>query len=179
VAAWELFYFGKATSGIPTGSLKDGPEVAVQRSHIQRKLKYPAVQLTGTQSAAVGGGFNTAITKYGLAIWACSILPEHIHLVLARTGKSCESMTNFLKGEATKELNRQSLHPLAAHAEHGRTPQPWARKHWQVYLNSEQSIDNAIAYVNDNPIKENKPAQHWPCVTPFTGLDGGTVSYPD
>jgi len=79
VAAWELFYFGKATSGIPTGSLKDGPEVAVQRSHIQRKLKYPAVQLTGTQSAAVGGGFNTAITKYRLAIWACSILPEHIY----------------------------------------------------------------------------------------------------
>jgi REP element-mobilizing transposase RayT len=179
VAAWELYYFGMAGPGIPVGSLSDNEQVAIQRSLIQRNLKYPAMQLTGNQSIAVADGFSNALTKYGLTIWACSVLPEHIHLVLARTGKSCETMTNFLKGEATRELNQRSLHPLANYSEHGRTPQPWARNHWQVYLDSEQAIENAIAYVNENPVKEGKSAQDWACVSPFAGIPGGKIFYPD
>ena len=179
VAAWELFRFGKVVRGAPTGSLSTDRGLAVQRSRIQRTLKYRPVQLTGKQAVAVALGFYEGAKKYGLTIWACSILPEHVHLVLARTGKSCESMTNFLKGEATKELKKQSLHPLAAFAVDGLTPQPWARKHWQVFLDSEDSIENAIAYVNDNPPNDGKRLQIWRCVSKFSGLESNVVSYPD
>ena len=179
VATWELFYFGKSANGIPAGSLATDPSLAKKRGQIQQSLKYNAVQLTNVQIAAVAAGFEKSLAKFGITIWACSILPEHIHLVLARTGKSCEVMTNFLKGEATRELNKQRLHPLAAHSESGRTPQPWARKHWQVFLDDTQAIDNAIMYVNDNPEKEGKPRQQWPFVSPFHGVDSNIVSYPD
>ena len=154
------------------------PELAQRRTQMQEKLKYPAVLWTGRQARAVGMGFANALAKNRITVWACSILPEHVHLVLGRSAKSCEQMTNFLKGEATKELNRQSLHPLAADAQDGRPPTPWARKHWQVYLDSEQAIENAIGYVLENPTKEGKPPQHWPWITLFAGVESSIVSYP-
>ena len=178
VAAWELYRFGRVPAAPATGSLHTQPQLAVEREQIQRSLKYPAVQFTGEQARAVGMGFLTAATKNKITLWACSILPEHVHLVLGRCAKSCETKTNFLKGEATKELNNQELHPLAAHRQHDATPTPWARKHWQVYLDSGQSIENAIAYVVDNPVKEGKPLQTWQCVTRFTGIESNIVAYP-
>ncbi|MCX7422584.1 MAG: hypothetical protein NT013_23995 [Planctomycetia bacterium] len=178
VAAWELYRFGRVPRAPANGSLSNNPQLAIQRGQIQRSLKYPAVQFTGQQARAVGNGFLNAANKNRITIWACSILPEHVHLVLGRCAKSCETKTNFLKGEATKELNKQNLHPLAAHSKDGRTPTPWAKKHWQVYLDSEQAIENAMAYVLDNPEKEGKPRQTWPCVTPFTGIESNIVSYP-
>jgi hypothetical protein len=53
----------------------------------------------------------------------------------------------------------------------------WAAHEWKVYLDSEEAIENAIAYVNGNPAKEGKPRQRWSFVTPFTGLDKGWVTY--
>lgn len=178
IAAWELYRFGRVPRAPAIGSFAERPELAQRRAVIQESLKYPVVQWTGQQARAVGIGFANAIVKNRITVWACSILPEHVHLVLGRGAKSCEQMTNFLKGEATKELNRQSLHPLAGFMEDGRPPTPWARKHWQVYLDSEQSIENAIGYVLENPIKEGKPAQRWPWITPFAGIESNIVSYP-
>ena len=160
------------------GSLNDHAGIAERRHEIQQRLNYPAVQFTNTQAQTVAAGFGKGTSKNSMTVWACSILPEHVHLVLARCAKSCETMTNFLKGEATKELNRQEQHPLAKYTEGGKTPTPWARKHWQVYLDSEQAIENAIGYVLDNPVKENKPRQEWPFVTPFAGIETNIVDYP-
>jgi hypothetical protein len=42
----------------------------------------------------------------------------------------------------------------------------WSAKLWKVYLNS-QDITRAIAYVEQNPVKEGKPRQRWSFVTPF------------
>ena len=49
--------------------------------------------------------------KSHLTIWACSILPEHVHLVIARHTYKVEQVCNLLKGEATKQLKAESLHP--------------------------------------------------------------------
>jgi hypothetical protein len=36
----------------------------------------------------------------------------------------------------------------------------WAEHEWKGYLDSEEAITAAIAYVNENPIREGKPAEH-------------------
>ncbi len=85
---------------------------------------------------------------------------------------------NLLKGEATKQLKKENLHPLAEHVESdGRMPSPWAHREWKVYLDSEEAIEDAIWYVEENPQKEGKPRQDWSFVTPFAGLDKGWVTY--
>jgi REP element-mobilizing transposase RayT len=180
VASWELFKYGAATRGENRQSLIDNPQVAHAREVIQQGLKYPPVQLTGQQAREVAQGFAEAARKSRLTVWACSILPEHVHLVLARGRLSVERMANLFKGEATKQLNRQGLHPLARFARDKDKPRsPWARKQWQVFLDSEDAIENAVRYTWDNPTKEGKQPQTWSFVRPFTRLDTGVTAYWD
>ncbi len=54
----------------------------------------------------------------------------------------------------------------------------WVEHEWKVYLDSEEAIENAVCYVENNPLKEDKPKQQWSFVTPFAGLpQGGSVTY--
>ena len=124
--------------------------------------------------------FSRAKQKCGLTIWACSILPEHVHLVIARHRYKVETVANLLKGEATKQLRTEDLDPMAAHMleKHAEGRSPWARNEWKVFLDSEDAIENAIRYVEDNPLKEGKTRQTWSFVDPFRGLErGGVMTY--
>ncbi len=175
VAAWELFQFGKPQRREVHPSFLDHPELAVVHRQAQQKLKHPPVVLTGLQAKSVGAGFSEAIRKSRLTVWACSILPQHVHLVVARGRLSSEWMANFFKGEATKQLKRDQLHPMSrSDSTEDDLPSPWERNQWKVFLNTEEDIENAIAYVEQNPVKEGKPLQRWTFVTPFAGLDPGS-----
>ena len=176
VGAWELARFGRATKGLERLELTSAQHR--QRGELKRSLKYPAVSFTGVQARAVGRGFATAVQKSNLTVWACSILPEHVHLIVARHTFKVEQIVGLLKGEATKQLRSESLHPLAEYRVHaGNAPTPWNSRCWRVYLDNEDAIDAAIQYVQENPIKEGKPAQSWPLVTPFAGLEPGWITY--
>ncbi len=179
VASWELYKKRKSsTRGEMPPSLHDRPELSKRRRDVQQALKLPPVVLDGIQARAVGGGFAEQVRKSKLIVWACSILPEHVHLVISRGRLPIERTSNLLKGEATKQLKREEIHPLAKFAGPGESPRsPWARKGWKVYLDNEESIENAIRYVEENPINEGKPFQHWSFVEPFSGLDGGCESF--
>jgi REP element-mobilizing transposase RayT len=106
-------------------------------------------------------------------------MPEHVHLVIARHRYKVETVASLLKGEATKQLRAEDLDPMAAHAQKSRRVRsPWARNEWKVFLDSEDAIENAIRYVEDNPLKEGKPRQTWSFVDPFRGLErGGVMTY--
>ena len=88
-------------------------------------------------------------------------------------------MANLLKGAATTEIIRVNQHPLRQFAKADkRPPRMWSAHEWKVYLDSEESIENAIRYVEDNPEKEGKRKQKWSFVTPFDGLPkGGWTTY--
>jgi len=176
VAAWELLKFGPATKGIERFELT--PDQKAQRQEAKKSLKFPPVQFTGTQAAAVGQGFATAVKKSNLTIWRCSILPEHVHLVIARHTFKVEYIVGLLKGEATKQLKAKGLHPLANAVSVGLDlPTPWNSRCWRVFLDSEEAIENTIHYVDQNPGKEGKPLQKWNFESPYRGLDNGWVTY--
>ena len=131
-------------------------------------MKYPPVRFTGKQARAIGRGFSDRARNSSLTIWACSILPEHVHLVIARHRYRVEQIANLLKGEATRQMIREDLHPFAVLSTHrGRPPAMWGRGQWKVFLNSGADIRRAIRYVEHNPLKEGKPRQGWPFVRPF------------
>jgi REP element-mobilizing transposase RayT len=143
----------------------------------RRALKYPAVEFTGLQARAIGRGFANAVASSQFTIWACSILPCHVHLVLARHRYKVEQVVRLLKGAATKRLLEEDLHPLIEYCTTDETVTPWADRKWKVFLDSDQAIENAIRYVEANPEKEGKPRQHWSFVQPYAGLDRGWVTY--
>jgi REP-associated tyrosine transposase len=176
VGAWELVRFGKSTKSLERHELTPSQEKL--REQAKEVLKYPPVALTGVQARAVGRGFATGVRKSGFAIWACSLLPEHVHLVIARHTYKVEQIVNLLKGEATKQMKTESVHPLMKYADSGGSmPTPWARGAWKVYLETEVAIEDAIRYVEENPVKEEKPRQQWSFVTAFSGLDKGWITY--
>jgi hypothetical protein len=170
VRAWELFAFGgPATRTKERRSLARDRHDMAKRLEAKRHLARPAVQFTGLQARAVARGFGLYVERSGVVIHAPSILPMHAHLVLARHSYPIEQIARLLKGAATTELIREGLHPFAAYPyRDGSIPTPWARKQWSVFLGDDEGIGRAIRYVENNPIKDSKPAQHWSVVTAFT-----------
>jgi REP element-mobilizing transposase RayT len=178
VASWELVRFGKSTRFIERQEI-DVAQWASWRAAAQQALRYPAVVLSGQQALAVAHGFASAVGKSRFTIWACSILPEHVHLVIARHHYEVEQIANLLKGEATKQLKAEGLHPQGRYANAaGDVPSMWAVGQWKVYLDTDEAIENAIYYVEENPEKEGKSRQTWSFVTPFAGIDkAGWMTY--
>lgn len=180
VRRWELVRFGKSTKALERRELAELSSVELaSREAAKKSLMYPAVSLSELQALSIANGFANHCLKNNYTVWACAILPEHTHLVIARHTFKVEQMTNLLKGAATRRIIEDSRHPLQSYATPGqRPPQMWASHLWKVYLDSETAIEQAIAYVRDNPMKEGKPAQNWSFVTPFAGIpSGGWVTY--
>ncbi|HIF01208.1 MAG TPA: hypothetical protein EYG03_12380 [Planctomycetes bacterium] len=175
---WELVRFGKATIQLERRELCDlTPNEIHRHEAAKRSLNYPPVIWDGAQAVSIANGFSMQCKKSRYSVWACAILPQHVHLVIARHTYAVEQMVRLLKGAATTVLKKHGRHPLKTFAKSGRPPRPWAESHWKVFLDSEEQIETAIRYVEQNPEKEGKPRQHWKFVTPFRGLESGKITY--
>ena len=168
VASWELARFGKATRDVRAHMDRDRWQAWRERA--ETALAYPAVQLSGVQAYSVGVGFRNAVQRSRLTVWACSILPQHVHLVIVRHSYRIERVCIQLKGEATKQLKSESRHPLSEFKKNGRLPSLWEERQWKVFLDTDEAIQKAIRYVEENPVKEGKRRQRWSYVTPFMGI---------
>ena len=134
--------------------------------------------MNGQQALSISQGFAKQTRKSKYSVWACSILPQHTHLVIGRHHYRAEQIVNLLKGAATRELIGDANHPLQRFATIDRRPPAmWAAHQWISYLDSEQAIEDAIAYVVENPIKEGKPRQSWNWILPFQGIETGWTTY--
>jgi REP element-mobilizing transposase RayT len=170
VGSWDLFRYGRATKTTERQSVAYRPHDHALRREAKTALKYPAVEFTGLQAKAIGDGFAEYVKRSGLVVWACAILPDHIHLVLARHRLFVEQLIIQLKGEATERLIETGLHPyLHLKDRQGRTPKCFARGEWKVHIDNLEDMPRAIGYVEGNPQKEGKPAQKWSFVVPFRG----------
>ena len=168
IGSWELFCFGGATKTDTRASVAHRPHDRALRRAAKGALRLPPVQLTGLQARAVARGFANSARRGSVRVLACSILPEHVHLVIARHTCKVEQIVTLLKQAATQQLLRENLHPFGAHrTAQGRVPRCWARREWKVFLNSAADVRRAIRYVEENPVKEGKQAQRWKFITPL------------
>lgn len=168
VRSWELVRFGQASKVSTRASLAHMPHDGDLRRAAKTSLAHRPVHFNGRQAQAVGNGFARAAVEGGYGIHACSILPEHVHLVLGQANRSPRRIVGHLKGRATQALRAAGLHPLAKDARNGETmPSPWARGNWTVYQDTPAEVRRAIAYVEGNPMREGKPRQRWSFVTAY------------
>ena len=171
VRAWELFRFGgPATRTHLRRSLARDPHDVAKRVEMKKHLARNPVLLSGLQARAVARGFARFVQSSGIILRACSILPDHVHLVILRHTYSIETIATLLKGAATNQLIREGLHPFQDHPyRDGSLPTPWLRKWWKVFLDSDDDIARASRYVEGNPHKEGLPEQHWNFVVRLIG----------
>ena len=168
VRQWELFRYGPATKVETRQSVAYRPFDKALRDAAKRALTYPPVIFDGLQARAVARGFSRAVDRTGCVIHACSILPDHVHLVLKRHRYRMQQLVNLLKGDATRRLREEGIHPMTRQVIEGTPlPSPWARNHWMVYIDNDKHFRAAIKYVEDNPGKEGKSKQGWSFVSPY------------
>jgi REP element-mobilizing transposase RayT len=169
VRSWELFFAGgPATKTETRQSVARRPHDRNARLEAKTALKYPPVVFNGHQALSIANGFAELVAKSNYTVYACSILPKHVHMVLGRYRYHVETMVRLPKAEATTQLIKDERHPLVDYPlDNGALPSPWARGCWKVFLNSDADILRAIRYVEENPVKEGKRAQRWSFVAPY------------
>jgi REP element-mobilizing transposase RayT len=171
VRSWELFRYGPATKTDTRRSVAANRHDTSARLSAKQALKYPPVKFNGSQAKAIGEGFSDFVQKSGVSILACAILPDHLHLVIARHRYQVEQVVNLLKGAAASELVKQGIHPFL-HLKHddAALPKCFAQKSWKVFLDCNADIRRAIAYADNNPEKEGLRRQRWSFVSEFRGI---------
>jgi hypothetical protein len=173
VRSWELFWYGAATK-ITTRASVAGRDHDRDLRRVQKSaLRYDPVRFTPAQLASVARGFSRAVSESGYVVFACSILPEHVHLVVQRHRNLGEQIIGHFKTRATQQLVAAGLHPFLHHRRPaGSVPPAWGSRGWRVYLDSVEAILRAIAYVQDNPAKQGEPRQAHAYVTPYASRYG-------
>jgi REP element-mobilizing transposase RayT len=159
---------GKATTTGSPRSLAHEEHDHRKRIDAKESLKYPPVEFNGRQALAVANGFAQAIREARYIIYACSILPAHVHLVMGRVERNLKVVVGHLKSKASHQLREEGLHPFERYRRvDGSVPSVWAEGCWKVFLNTPEDMRRAIDYVEENPVKEGKARQRWSFVVPF------------
>ena len=167
VGSWELFRYGAATKTNERRSLARRPHDRALRLQVKTALQRPEVMFTGLQARAVGRGFAHYVERSRLPVWACAILPDHVHLVVGQSRLAVRQLVIQLKGDATERLVEEGIHPFGhLKPNRGRVPKCFARGEWKVFLDPED-VPRAVRYVEKNPAKEGKKSQNWSFVTRY------------
>lgn len=167
VRSWELYWYGPATKVTTRRSVARKEHDQDLRRVQKSALRYDPVRFSPAQLASVARGFARAVAESGYTVLACSILPEHVHVVTRRHRNLGERIIGHLKGRATQALSAEGLHPFQGLCDgSGETPSAWSRRGWKVYLNTPDDVEHAVRYIEDNPIKQRRPRQGWEFVSP-------------
>lgn len=166
VGSWELFRHGLATKTTQRRSLAGEAHDRGARLVAKQSLKHRPVRFSGLQARAVARGFARFVERRATAVWACAIMPDHVHLVLAQKEMKVEQAVIQMKSAATRQLLRERCHPFLDSVDAGgKRPKCFARGEWKVFLDP-PDVSRAIRYVEENPVKEGFKRQRWKFVTP-------------
>lgn len=80
--------------------------------------------------------------SYDLLAWV--IMPDHVHVVI-RPAQALHEIMRWLKGATANRANRLL----------GRTGAPfWQREYYDRWMRSDEELNAAIAYIEDNPVRK-------------------------
>ena len=165
VRSWDLLLAaGNATTTEQRRSVASRAHDPETRRAGKRALRYAPVRFDGHQAISIAAGFAKAIAESDYSVYACAILPDHAHLVVARHARDPKRIAGHLKARATQALAEDRRHPFQDALE---PPSPWARKCWKVFLDTHDDVERAIRYVEKNPEKMGFRRQRWGFVTGF------------
>ena len=154
VRAQNLRKFGPATKVDHRQSVAHVEHDRRLRQLAQTALRRPAVVFSDQQIMSVAAGFAQQISKSGYQVFACAILPQHTHLVLAVHRYRIEQVVRLLRQSATLQLLRTGLHPFSEQrSAAGFLPSVWEQDFWKTFLYTYDEVLQAIEYVTGNPEK--------------------------
>lgn len=160
IRVFELLKYGGPTKVNTRQSVAGVQHDWRLRHEAKRALRHPPVSFDGVQSRAIALGVKHAAEESDYRVHALTVLPEHLHLVIAWHRKHADIIAAHIKARMTHAMNEREVNPATGFS-------PWARNHWCVYIDDAEHMRTAVRYVEKNPLKENKPRQKWSFVVPY------------
>src|SRR5262245_21179122 len=124
VRAENLRPFGPATPDTTRHSVERRSHDRAARRAAKQALTRQEVVFDGYQALSVAAGFGEQVAKCGYRVYACCILPQHVHMVIERHSYSIEQVVRLLRQTATARLVANGRHPFEREA-NGRLPSVW------------------------------------------------------
>ena len=162
VGSSELFKAGPPTKTTEIASIAHLPHDHGHRLATKELLQRRPVRFSDQQARDIGEAIGECTQKAGVSVWACAIMPDHIHLVVGVGRLHPRDLAIRLKGHATTRLIETGRHPFLAEVSPGKRPEKcFARGEWTAFLDTPDDVIRAIQYVEQNPIKDGLPPQKW------------------
>jgi len=156
---------GGATKTSDPRSLARKEHDSAQRRATKKLLPRAALRFNDTQVRAIGRGFAAYLKESNDLVWACSVMPDHMHMVTGRLSIPAKQLVVQLKGAAIRQLIKEGCHSFADERDtSGKLPKCFVRGQWIVYLEPGE-VSRTINYVQQNPIRAGMKSQRWSFVT--------------
>ncbi len=154
VGSPDLLRFGPATKVQTRRSVAHHAYDRERKRDMQAALQHPPVRFDAEQIQIIA----RALLSTPYVFHALAVMTEHVHAVTASGTRNIRQAVGHMKAEATRAL-RAAGHFL---------DQPvWGDHGWNVFLDSEEDVQRACRYTEDNPPKERLPRQRWSGVVPY------------
>ena len=119
------------------------------------------MRFDGAKRQALGESIGECGEKTGYTVWACAVLRNHVHLCVRRHRDDATTMWNQFADQTRIGLRLFAdippAHPI------------WSERPYKVFLYTPDDVRRVIAYIEQNPIKEEFAPQPWPFVTRYDG----------
>ena len=166
--SWERTRPGLDASNVDP----DRDPYRVNRLAAEKTRHFPPVRFNSLQMQAIAEGFARCVRSRQSWVWACCIMPEYVQILITTPRTPPTQMMGLMRCEATKRLHELNLHPMSEHGQgDGSTPLMWSHTKWHQQLKNDDTIREAIAYINELPEREGSARQNWDFVRPFESLD--------
>jgi REP element-mobilizing transposase RayT len=173
VGSWELFRYGPATKTNERRSVAYQPHDQALRLAAKKALKRPAVEFNGQQARAVGMGFASYVQGSRLPVWACAILPDHVHLLVYLPEEGMLHRFNKLwRGRSGRKIaklldpkaDEQALQTMAAHANGKAHYAVWKEQVRALAIWNQKKLHAMIDYIHHNPVRRKlvQSTVDWP-----------------
>jgi REP element-mobilizing transposase RayT len=110
----------------------------------------------------IGAAFAKVIEAERYTCYACTVMPDHVHLLLRNHKHSAETMI-----EALEVAGREGL--IASGAREAEHPVWTAGGGWKVFLDHPDEVRRTSDYIEKNPLALGEAVQTWPFVTVYDG----------
>jgi REP element-mobilizing transposase RayT len=124
-------------------------------------LKHELLTLSDDAIGIVADSLGKSIQEARYTCYACTIMPDHVHMLIRRHRDHAEAMIERMqiasRGALVEAGLRAPEHPV------------WGGPGWKVFLNTREDIERIIRYIRLNPIKANRPEQQFAFVKSYDG----------
>jgi REP element-mobilizing transposase RayT len=136
-----------------------GGEIRAFYERADDLLKFDLLTFDDITAQVMADAFAQCIRDNHYTCWAGVIMRDHTHLCLRKHEHLAEEMIENFSLYSRRALIDAGLRPNGHPV--------WGSGGWKVFLGSPDDVKRTIHYIEQNPVKQHRPIQHYPWIRPY------------